>query len=102
MRRDHESAGAGRAWTSHWATGYGQPRWYRASRRASLLRLAIPTILAVATASVAIIAAASYLDSNHTTLQRTRAGLTPSPTHPPVISRQVLVVDQKDEAERVR
>jgi hypothetical protein len=77
MRRDHQSAGVRRGWTVRSARSYGQPRWYRASRRASLLRLAIPTTLAVAMASVAIIAAVTYFGSRPaTTSQPDRATLT--------------------------
>jgi TolA-binding protein len=75
---------------------YGGPRWYRASRRATLLRLAIPIALGVTVAGFAIGVGAAYFaaggDGAHSAAKTspashaaptTRAGASSQPAQPP-------------------
>lgn len=56
--------------------GYGGPHWYRASRRATVLRLAIPSAIAITIAGFAIGAAVAYF-SGGADATESRARTTP-------------------------
>jgi TolA-binding protein len=61
---------------------YGAPRWYRASRKAALLRLAIPAALGITVAGFAIGAGVAYFADDGGGAQ-SPATTTPSPAPPP-------------------
>ena len=58
---------------------YGAPRWYRASRRSTLLRLVIPAALGITIAGFAIGAGVAYLADGGSGAQ---SPATPRPSHP--------------------
>jgi len=70
---------------------YGAPRWYRASRRSTLLRLVIPAALGITIAGFAIGAGVAYLADGGSGAQ---SPATPRPSHPaPRVTRQAPATD---------
>jgi hypothetical protein len=59
-RRDPRLS-SGPGWKHAPSRGYGPQRWYRASRRGTLLRLAIPAVLGITIAGFAVGVAIAYL-----------------------------------------